>query len=270
MVWPGLLLLLLAVVGATLLWSRIEFGRGVLGWPGAPATLPAQSQLFGAALEPAVDLPALRLVRSDGRPFTTADTRGRLSLFFFGYTHCADVCPLTLSELSQLRRGLGDDASRLDMYFVTLDPARDTPERLQAYVANFPGVIGLIGSDTQLSEAQSTFHVVAVRQDLGGGDYAIDHTAATYLVNADSQIQLVYPYGTAPDELAADLHHLAHALPTRPQLVSARARAADVGDTRAVYVRAHLEAERSAIQARIPVSAADPSPSGPGPAAERK
>jgi protein SCO1/2 len=140
--------------------------------------------------------------------FTSAATRGRTSLFFFGYTHCPDVCPLTLAQLAQMRRGLGADAAKVDMYFVTVDPARDTPEQMRSYVSNFPGIVGLVGSDDQLAAAQSAFNVLAVRRDLGNGDYAMDHTAATYLVNSAGQIQLAYPYGTPADDIASDLHRL--------------------------------------------------------------
>jgi protein SCO1/2 len=164
--------------------------------------------LNGAALEPAVNLPALTLTRSDGGTFTSADTHGRTSLFFFGYTHCADVCPLTLAEFAQIRRALGNDAAGVDMYFVTLDPARDTLPWMRTYVANFPGVTGLIGSDVQLALAQAVFNVVAARRDLRNGDYALEHTAAMYLVNSASQIQLAYPYGTASDDIVSDLHRL--------------------------------------------------------------
>src|SRR5579864_8141060 len=97
---------------------------------------PTSGPLNGAALQPPKDLPPLTLLRSDGGSFTTADTRGRLSLFFFGYTHCADVCPLTLSQLARLRT----QVYQVDMYFVTVDPSRDTPERTQTYLENFPGI----------------------------------------------------------------------------------------------------------------------------------
>jgi protein SCO1 len=169
---------------------------------------PAAPPLNGAALEPAFNVPNLTFTRSDGSTFTTADTRNRTSLFFFGDTHCADVCPLTLAELAQMRRTLGADADKVDTYFVTLDPARDTPERMSTYVANFSGVVGLIGSDAELAYAQSVFKVIATRRDLGNGDYMLDHSAAIYLVNSSGQIQLAYPNGTAPEEIVSDLHQL--------------------------------------------------------------
>ena len=164
--------------------------------------------LNGAVLEPPTSLPSLTFTRSDGSSFTTYETRGRTSLFFFGYTHCADVCPLTLAELAQLRRSLGSKAQKVDIYFVTLDPSRDTVERVQTYVANFPGVIGLVGSDSELARAQVSFNVLSQRREIGNGDYLLDHTAATYLVNAGSEIQLAYPYGTPPDDVLSDLQSI--------------------------------------------------------------
>ncbi len=179
-------------------------------WACAPTvtTSPAAQPLNGAAMEPPVDLPAMTLSRSDGGAFTTADTGGRLSLFFFGYTHCADVCPLTLSELSSMRKTLGSQAGGVDMYFVTLDPARDTAGRMASYMENFPGVVGLYGSEAQLATAKNTFHVQSVRRDLGAGEYMLDHTAALYLVNRSSRIQLAYPYGTDPSDIVSDLRRM--------------------------------------------------------------
>jgi len=111
-------------------------------WACAPARpQPAAAQLNGAALEPPVALPALTFARSDGSQFNSFSTRGRISLFFFGYTHCADVCPLTLAQLARMRQTLGSAADQVDMYFVTVDAARDTAERMRSYLANFPGVI---------------------------------------------------------------------------------------------------------------------------------
>ena len=189
-----------------LLFGTLSCGIVLTLWACTPVR-PRPTALNGATFEPAINLPELTFRRSDSGTFTAADTRGRTSLFFFGYTHCPDVCALTLTEFGQIRRALGSNAA-VDMYFVTLDPARDTPEWMRTYVANFPGVVGLIGSDAELAKVQSVFNVVAERRDLSGGDYALDHTAATYLVNSSSQIQLAYPYGTSPDEIVADLRRL--------------------------------------------------------------
>jgi len=124
---------------------------------------------------------------------------------------------------------------------------------MQSYTANFPGVVGLIGSDSELSVAQDACHVIAERRDIGGADYLLDHTAAIYLVNRARQIQLAYPYGTDPTDLVADLRKLVDTAPasrgsasqtetttdvrTGLVITHAWARAADVGGTTAVYLR---------------------------------
>jgi len=192
------------------LLSIVLCGLVLTLWACAPTIAPGPTAqpLNGAALEPPLDIPPLTFTRSDGGTFTSASVGGRISLFFFGYTHCPDVCPLTLSELSHMRTTLGPQAADVDMYFVTLDPARDTAERMGTYMENFPGVVGLFGADSQVEVAQSTFHVQSVRRDLGNGDYMLDHTAALYLVNREGQIQLAYPYGTDPEEVVSDLRHL--------------------------------------------------------------
>ena len=175
-------------------------------WACAPQV--PSAPLNGATLEPPIRLQELTATRSDGSTFTTADTRGRISLFFFGYTNCPDVCPLTLAELTRMRRTLGTDARNVDVYFVTLDPERDSPERMRAYLENFPGVTGLIGSDAELASVQSLFNVTSERHDDGNGGYSLDHTAAIYLVNAASEIQLAYASGTPAEDITSDLHQL--------------------------------------------------------------
>lgn len=177
-------------------------------WACAPATTVDTPALYGAALEPAVNLPQLTFTRTDGGSFSTADTRDRISLFFFGYTHCADVCPLTLSQFVQLRRALGRDGAAVDLYFVTVDPARDTLDWMRTYVANFPGVVGLIGSDAEVESAENAFNIVAERRELGHADYAVDHTAAIYLVDSTGKIDLAYTLGTPTEDIVSDLRRL--------------------------------------------------------------
>ena len=179
-------------------------------WACAPTviTSPTAQPLNGAALEPPIDVPALNLTGSDGSSFSTSNLHGRLSLFYFGYTHCPEMCPLTLAKLTSMRKTLGPQADSVDMYFVTLDPARDTPERMSTYMENFPGVVGLYGSDAQLEIAQSTFHIQSARRDVGNGDYLLDHTAALFLVNRNAQVQLAYPYGTDASDILSDLRRM--------------------------------------------------------------
>jgi protein SCO1/2 len=162
-------------------------------------------------LDPPLALPELSLQKADGGRFTTADTRGRVSLFFFGYTTCPDVCPLTLAYVAQARRLLGADAARVQAYFVTVDPARDTPARLMEYVGHFdPAIVPLSGTAAELELARRAFGVEAVRRDLPGSAtaYAMDHTALLYLVDPDGRIRIVFPHGMKPEAMAADVRRL--------------------------------------------------------------
>jgi len=209
--------LVLAVLGGAL-------GVLAVAWvlPPVRLTEPADAPLNGAALTPPRPIPDLTLQRSDGAPFHTADLRGQLSLVFFGYTFCPDVCPLTLSELKQVRGLLGSDADQLHVYFVTVDPARDTAERLHRYVKAFdPAFEGLTGEPAALASMRAAFGAIGERRDApdGGPNYFMDHTAALFLVDTSGGISLVYAYGTPPGQLADDVRQLArqaHAAPTGP------------------------------------------------------
>jgi protein SCO1/2 len=199
----GLLALLLFSVAVVLLYAQ---GPGPFGARSAAPTF------RGGELAPPTTLPPLALQRADGRPFATADLLGRTSLFYFGYTRCPDVCPLTLAQINQARKQLGSAGAEVDAYFVTVDPARDTPARLREYTANFDTTVGLTGTPEQLAAAFAAFGVVAQRRDAERpGDYFMDHTALTFLVDPSGKLRLVYPYPAEPDDMAADVRALAAA-----------------------------------------------------------
>jgi protein SCO1/2 len=162
----------------------------------------------GGVLSPRIGLPELGLSRADGARFSTAETRGRVSLFFFGYTYCPDVCPMTLAHVAQVRKLLGSQASQVDAYFVTVDPERDTPERLARYTQGFDkAIVGLTGTTEELRLMQVAFNIVTERRPApdGGSHYFMDHTAAVFLVDKEGAIRLIYPYGMGAEEIAADI-----------------------------------------------------------------
>ena len=189
---------------------------GVLGLPvvglsacAAPGRGAASRPFNGGVLTQPLAIPELTLQRADGRPFTTSEARGRWAFYFFGYTTCPDVCPMTLAYISQVRRQLGQAAP--DAYFVTVDPARDTPARLKEYMANFDsGIAALTGTEEQLARARAAVGVVAEKRVVegSGAGYFMDHTALIYLVNPAQQVQLVYPHGMTPADIVADVRRL--------------------------------------------------------------
>jgi protein SCO1/2 len=127
---------------------------------------------------------------ADGKQRTLADFKGKLVVLFFGYTQCPDVCPTTMAELAEVKRALGSEGGRVQGVFVTVDPERDTPELLKAYVANFgPDQIGLRGTPEQTQELARQFKAFYAKKP-GKTDtsYTIDHTAACYVFDTQGQI----------------------------------------------------------------------------------
>jgi protein SCO1 len=174
-------------------------------------TRPAESPWYGGVIMPPRALPPLTLTRATGGDFTTDDLRGRVSLVFFGYTSCPDVCPLALAHAVQVKRLLGARAEGLAIVFVTVDPGRDTPERLARYTGAFdPAIVGLTGSDAALAAARTAFGAVAERRETPGsaGGYAMDHSATISIVDRQGRLRLVFPPRPEPAEVAADLARL--------------------------------------------------------------
>lgn len=152
----------------------------------------------------------LALPDVDGNPRTLADWSGKALVVFFGYTQCPDVCPTTLSEMVQVRAALGADAARLETAFVTIDPERDTPEILKAYVGSFgPGFTALRGSAEQTAAAAKEFKVLYAKvPGRSPGGYTMDHTAAAYVFDPQGRVRLYVPYGSDPTKLAGDIRQL--------------------------------------------------------------
>lgn len=152
----------------------------------------------------------LELPDVDGKQRTLADWKGRVVVVFFGYTQCPDVCPTTMAELAQVRQLLGADGDRLQTVFVTIDPERDTPEILKAYVANFgPGVTALRGSPEQTAAVAKEFKVFYAKvPGKTPGSYTMDHSAASFVFDPAGRVRLFVPYGGDPKVLAADLKQL--------------------------------------------------------------
>ncbi len=140
----------------------------------------------------------IALVDETGAPFTQARLRGAPSLLYFGFTHCPDVCPTTLVKLARVRRSAA--VPHLRVIFVTVDPARDSPELLGAYVHAFdPHFIALTGSEQAIGSFAARLGVAFQRIDLPGGDYTMDHTAVVFLLDAEGRIVAVF---TAPFDAA--------------------------------------------------------------------
>jgi len=162
-------------------------------------------------LDPPVALPDFRLTDGRNQPFTRQNLTDRWTLMSFGYTHCPDFCPITLANFTLVRRALGEQAERVAFIFVSVDGARDTPEVLSRYIANFdPTFIGLTGSEMEIRPVTQAFGVryEIVKPEGTQADYLINHTASSFLVNPKGELARIYSYGTDPEVIAADIRSL--------------------------------------------------------------
>lgn len=172
-------------------------GAGSAGFNGIDITGASYAQKF-------------ELPDADGRVRTLADFRGKVTVVFFGFTQCPDVCPTAMSEIAQARQSLGADGARVQPVFVTIDPERDTPEVIKAYVASFgDDVVALRGTAEQTQATAREFKVFyAKAPGRAEGSYTMDHTAGLYVLDANGRIRLFVRHGAGAPALAADLKHL--------------------------------------------------------------
>lgn len=147
------------------------------------------------------------LVDQTGRTVSQDILKGKWSAVFFGFTYCPDVCPTTMGILGQTQTQLGPKAKDFQVIFISVDPERDTPEKLKAYLDNesFPkGTIGLTGSREQVAAAAKAYRVFFEKSG-AGSDYLVNHSTATYLMNPEGRFAKVLPFGIAPDEIALQI-----------------------------------------------------------------
>ena len=134
-----------------------------------------------------------RLTDQDGRTVTDRDLKGRPFLVFFGFTHCPEICPTTLFEISEILRNLGPDADRARALFITVDPERDTPKALKDYLSSFdPHLLGLTGDADAIAAVAKSYRAIYRKVPLAEGGYTMDHTAIVYLM--DTEGSFVSPF----------------------------------------------------------------------------
>jgi protein SCO1/2 len=147
-----------------------------------------------------------QLTDQNGQTVTEKNLIGRPTIIFFGYTHCPDVCPTSLFEMSEVLRAMGKDADRVNAYFVSVDPERDTQAVMKEYLSSFdPHVKGLTGDAAAVAKILSGYRVFAKKIPLKDGDYSMDHTALIYLMDRDGNFVSPFNLNRSPDAAAADL-----------------------------------------------------------------
>lgn len=163
--------------------------------------------------EPYPPAPEIELTRDNGTSFRLSEMQGNAVLVFFGYTSCPDVCPTTMAELKQALERLGEEeAKQARVLFITVDPERDTPARVQEYVDHFnPEFIGLSGTEMELADVWKDYGVFReIVQGSSASGYLVDHTARVTLIDQDGNLRLSYAFGTPVEDIVHDLKLLLH------------------------------------------------------------
>lgn len=162
----------------------------------------------GSEILPARTAPEIQLTQADGTIYRLSEQQGKVVLVFFGYTHCPDVCPLTLGEFKQIKEKLGSKAANVEFVFITVDPERDTPQVMADHVARFdPAFIGLSGSEAELDPVWRAYGVYHEKVPASVG-YSMDHSAFTYVIDKQGNLRLTYDFGTSANDLLSDVEAL--------------------------------------------------------------
>lgn len=144
------------------------------------------------------------------RDFSLAQQRGKITLLYFGYTYCPDVCPATAAIMSQVFNQLEADPEELQFIMISVDPERETPESVQSYIQRFhPDFIGLWIERQQLEQVQEAYGIVAIREPSDDPNtYLITHTARVFLIDQTGNLRAHYPFGSSPEEFISDIEYL--------------------------------------------------------------
>ena len=147
-----------------------------------------------------------QLVDQTGQPVSDKNLKGKPTIIFFGFTHCPDVCPTSLFEISEVLKAMGKDADRVNAFFVSVDPERDTAAAMKDYLSSFdPHLKGLTGNPEAVAKVLSSYRVYSKKVPLKDGDYTMDHTALIYLMDRDGRFVAPFNLKRTPAEAATDL-----------------------------------------------------------------
>lgn len=164
----------------------------------------------GTVLQGAEPAPDFDLETAAGQRVRLAELSGKLVVLFFGYTFCPDVCPTTLHDLDQTMDLLGPQADQVQVIFVSVDPQRDTPDEVADYASRFnPSFLGTTGSPEVVDRVATLYGIYyAAHEGTEATGYLVDHTASVMVIDRAGHLRLIFPWGTSPEDIAADLAYL--------------------------------------------------------------
>lgn len=185
------------LVIATAFAASLVVGLLIVFWAMGGVSKVAQPAAIGGPFQ---------LTDQHGKAVTDKNLKGKPTLIFFGYTHCPDVCPTSLFEISEVLRAMGKDADKVNAVFISVDPERDTPATMKDYLSSFdPHLEGLSGDPAETAKVITSYRVYAKKVPTKDGDYTMDHTALIYLMDRNGRFVSPFNMKRTPEEAAADL-----------------------------------------------------------------
>jgi protein SCO1/2 len=185
------------LVIATAFAVSLVLGLLIMFWAMGGVSKVAQPAAIGGPFQ---------LTDQNGKAVTDKSLKGKPTLIFFGYTHCPDVCPTSLFEISEVLRAMGKDADKVNAVFISVDPERDTPAAMKDYLSSFdPHLEGLSGDPAETAKVITSYRVYAKKVPTKDGDYTMDHTALIYLMDRDGRFVSPFNLKRTPEEAAVDL-----------------------------------------------------------------
>lgn len=197
-----------SVPGSRLLLAATLLAGFVILAGGGLLAMISREQPSGSVFGNAIGGP-FRLVDQNGQTVTDGDLKGKWLLVYFGYTHCPDACPTALNNMALALEQLGAGGKQVRPVFITVDPARDTPEVLKAYVASFDApIVALTGTPEAVAQAAKDYRVYYAKHSLAGGDYEMDHSSVIYVMNPEGRFVASLTHENTPEQIADRLRKL--------------------------------------------------------------
>jgi protein SCO1/2 len=186
------------------------FGLVVIGLLTAWQFAGKPYRFHGSVLDPPASAADFILTDQNGQPFTLSQQHGKVALVYFGYTHCPDECPLTMTTFARVRAALGDKADSVRFIFITVDPDRDTRDQIRSYLAKFdPTIIGLNGSLDELAPVWKNYGVfVSIPEHNLVFNYSVNHISRIYAIDEKGNLRMTYTIDVDSSILADDVRHL--------------------------------------------------------------
>lgn len=167
------------------------------------------AELKSGVFDPPRVAPDFSLPSSHGNEFTLSEQQGKLVVLGFGFSHCPSICPTTLANLAQARKLLGDAADQVQVVYVTVDPERDSVERLREYMAHFHSdFMGVTGTPEELAAVRKAYGIIAAKEVHNDGNYEVHHSSYLYLIDRAGLLRALVPFGKTADDIAHDLQIL--------------------------------------------------------------